>query len=187
LIDTVDATHLDQMTTIKRYSNRKLYNTDACQYVTLEEIAGILKANGDVRVIDHRTGADLTTLTLLQVVLEQERQIGGLLPAVLLKRIIQRGDQKIQLVKESLQSIWVSHRQIDDEISKRTRALVSSEKISNEEAERIRALLINLEPVGTSESDPSVGNSYQLAIEQLHQELDSLRQELQALKIRTTN
>lgn len=175
------------MTTIKRYSNRKLYNTDTCQYVTLEEIAGILKADGDVRVIDHRTGADLTTLTLLQVVLEQERQIGGLLPVVLLKRIIQSGDQKIQMVKESIQSILVNQKQVDDEISKRTQALVSREKISNEEAERIRALLIDLEPVGTLESGPSVDNGYQLAIGQLHQELDLLRQELQMLKIHTTN
>ena len=175
------------MTTIKRYSNRKLYNTDTCQYVTLEEIAGILKADGDVRVIDHRTGADLTTLTLLQVVLEQERQIGGLLPAVLLKRIIQSGDQKIQMFKESLQSIRVIHRQVDDEIGKRLQALVSGEKISNEEAERIRALLIDLAPISNLESVPSADNGYQLAIDQLHQELDSLRQELQALKTRNTN
>ncbi len=175
------------MTTIKRYSNRKLYNTDTCQYVTLEEIAGILKADGDVRVIDHRTGADLTTLTLLQVVLEQERHIGGLLPAVLLKRIIQSGDQKIQMFKESLQSIRVSHRQVDDEIGKRLQALVSGEKISNEEADRIRALLIEQMPFNISESEPSADYDYQLAIEQLHQELDSLRQELQAIKIRTTD
>ena len=170
------------MTTIKRYSNRKLYNTDTYQYVTLEEIAGILKADGDVRVIDHRTGADLTTLTLLQVVLEQERQIGGLLPAVLLKRIMQNGDPKIHMVKESLQSIWKSHRQDDDEIEKRLQTLVSSEQISYEEAEHIRALLIELAPAGNSDNESSVDNGYELAIDQLHQELDSLRQELQALK-----
>ncbi len=169
------------MTIIKRYTNRKLYNTDTCQYVTLEEIASILRADGDVRVIDHHTGIDLTTLTLLQVILEQERHIGGLLPAVLLKRIIRSGDQKIQMVKESLQSIWKSHRQVDDEIEKRLQALVSSEKISYEEAERIRALLMT-GASRNSDNESSVDNGYELAIDQLHQELDSLRQELQALK-----
>ena len=71
------------MITIKRYTNRKLYNTDSRQYITLDDIAAILNDGCDIRVVDHRTGMDLTTLTLLQVILEQERQIGGLLPSVL--------------------------------------------------------------------------------------------------------
>src|SRR5512135_361111 len=72
------------MPLIKRYANRKLYDTEAKRYVTLEDLAGFVRQGEDVRVVDHATGEDLTSQTLFQIIFEEEKKIGGLLPQVFL-------------------------------------------------------------------------------------------------------
>ena len=68
------------MPVIKRYPNRKLYDTTAKQYVSLEGIADLVRQGAEVQVVDHATGEDLTTLTLTQIIVEQERLQSGFLP-----------------------------------------------------------------------------------------------------------
>ena len=65
------------MPQIKRYPNRKLYDTEAKRYVTLDELAGLIQAGADIQVIDHESGEDLTNVTLTQVVLEQQKKSSG--------------------------------------------------------------------------------------------------------------
>ena len=55
---------------IKRYSNRKLYDTQESRYVTLEELEGMIRAGKEIRVTDASTGEDLTSVTLAQILLE---------------------------------------------------------------------------------------------------------------------
>lgn len=59
---------------IKRYANRKLYDTGRSCYVTLEEIGVLVKAGQAVRIVDNRTGEDLSSVTLAQVVVEEEKK-----------------------------------------------------------------------------------------------------------------
>jgi polyhydroxyalkanoate synthesis repressor PhaR len=59
---------------IKRYTNRKLYDTVESRYVTLDEIAEMIKAGGEVKVIDNRTKDDLTAVTLAQIIFEEEKK-----------------------------------------------------------------------------------------------------------------
>ncbi|MGD8806379.1 MAG: polyhydroxyalkanoate synthesis regulator DNA-binding domain-containing protein, partial [Chloroflexota bacterium] len=61
------------MILIKRYPNRKLYNTEAKQYVTLEGIAELIRQGQEVQITDHQTGEDLTAVTLTQIIFEQEK------------------------------------------------------------------------------------------------------------------
>ena len=68
------------MPVIKRYSNRKLYNTQAKRYITLEGIADLIRQGGDVHVVDHETGDDITALIQAQTILELERKLKGGLP-----------------------------------------------------------------------------------------------------------
>ena len=56
---------------IKRYTNRKLYDTVESRYVTLEEIAGMIKAGAEVKIVDNRTKEDLTSVTLAQIIFEE--------------------------------------------------------------------------------------------------------------------
>ena len=54
--------------TVKRYSNRKLYDTERSKYVTLEEIADMIKAGEEVKIIDNKSKEDLTSATLAQII-----------------------------------------------------------------------------------------------------------------------
>src|SRR5258706_8911140 len=76
--------------TIKRYANRKLYDTRDSRYVTLDHIAAMVRAGDDVRVIDNTTRADLTTATLAQIIFEEEKKTPRLSVAGL-RKIIQGG------------------------------------------------------------------------------------------------
>ena len=76
--------------TIKRYANRKLYDTRDSRYVTLDHIAAMVRAGDDVRVVDNTTRADLTTATLAQSIFEEEKKTPRLSVAGL-RKIIQGG------------------------------------------------------------------------------------------------
>jgi polyhydroxyalkanoate synthesis repressor PhaR len=76
--------------TIKRYANRKLYDTRDSRYVTLDHIAAMVRAGDDVKVVDNTTRSDLTTATLAQIIFEEEKKTPRLTVAGL-RKIIQGG------------------------------------------------------------------------------------------------
>lgn len=90
------------MPIIKRYPNRKLYDTEAKRYVTLESITQMIQNGQDVQVIDYETGDDLTNLTLSQIIFEQEKKGSGFLPRALLTNLIQASGQTIDQVRRTL-------------------------------------------------------------------------------------
>jgi len=75
---------------IKRYANRKLYNTAASRYITLRGIAELLENGEEVKVLDNETGEDMTAVTLSQILVETERG-GRSVPGTLLSELFQRG------------------------------------------------------------------------------------------------
>lgn len=77
---------------IKKYSNRRLYDTENNAYVTLTQVAGIIKNGRTVEVIDAKTMEDVTAFTLTQIVLEEARKKNFLLPIPLLHLMIQFGE-----------------------------------------------------------------------------------------------
>ena len=79
---------------VKKYANRRLYDTQASRYITLEELADKVRAGSDVRVIDAQTEADLTQSTLTQIILEG-RGAGRLLPVPVLLRLVRMGDDAL--------------------------------------------------------------------------------------------
>lgn len=82
------------MLVVKKYPNRRLYDTAESRYITLEDLANRVKSGSDVLVQDATTGADLTQATLTQIILESR---GGarLLPVPLLVRLIRLGDEAL--------------------------------------------------------------------------------------------
>lgn len=81
---------------VKRYGNRKLYDTSESRYVTLEEIGRWVKAGEDVSIVENDSGEDLTAVTFAQIILEEERRNNGLLPLRVLRDLIQHGEQAFQ-------------------------------------------------------------------------------------------
>ena len=82
------------MITIKKYSNRRLYDTDQSRYITLDELAERIRLGADVRVVDAGSDRDLTQATLVQIVLES-RGAARLLPPPLLVAMIRMGDDAL--------------------------------------------------------------------------------------------
>ncbi len=80
---------------IKRYSNRKLYDTERSRYVTLDEIAKMVKAGDEVVIIDNETKEDLTSVTLTQIIYEEEKR-GSRMPLGMLRNLIQTGGSTLQ-------------------------------------------------------------------------------------------
>lgn len=79
--------------TIKKYGNRRLYDSSASCYVNLDEIAAMIRAGEEVEVVDAKTGEDLTRVTLTQIILEDARQQPTGLPLELLRHLIVATDQ----------------------------------------------------------------------------------------------
>ncbi len=76
----------------KKYANRRIYDTHASAYVTLEELADVVRQGGEVKIIDAKTKEDVTAVILTQIVLEQAKRKNALLPSPVLHLIIQYGD-----------------------------------------------------------------------------------------------
>ena len=84
---------MDKSIIVKKYPNRRLYNTDTSSYITLEDLSKLIKSNYQVKVIDAKTGDDLTKITLTQVILEQQQHGYDILPIELLQQIIKLQNQ----------------------------------------------------------------------------------------------
>ena len=89
----------DQPTTIKKYANRRLYNTGTSTYVTLEDLAAMVKDGEDFLVYDAKTGDDITRQVLAQIIFEQENKAGqNLLPTTFLRQLIRFYGDSMQMV-----------------------------------------------------------------------------------------
>lgn len=125
------------MVIIKRYPNRKLYNTVAKQYITLEGIADLIRAGNEIQVIDHASGEDLTALTLTQIILEQQKKQGGLMTNSFLTGLIRTGGDRLSALQRSLPSPLQFWKQIDEEIKGRIHSLVQQGELSGDEGKSL--------------------------------------------------
>ena len=78
----------DKPLLIKRYASRRLYNTETSDYVTLEDIAGFIRAGREVQIIDLKSGDDLTRQYLLQIIAEHESRGENILPVDVLNDLV---------------------------------------------------------------------------------------------------
>ncbi|RME84511.1 MAG: hypothetical protein D6785_05460 [Planctomycetota bacterium] len=87
---------------IKRYSNRKLYDTVRKRYLTLAEVGELVAQGYEIQIIDNETGNDLTALTLSQIIYEHEKKHNGFVPKNLLTTLIQKGNDILNRLPYSL-------------------------------------------------------------------------------------
>ena len=86
---------------IKRYTNRKLYDTVESRYVTLDEIAEMVKAGTEVKILDNRTKEDLTSVTLAQIIFEEEKKTSKMSLRTLKELIRHGGERAAQIVEDT--------------------------------------------------------------------------------------
>jgi polyhydroxyalkanoate synthesis repressor PhaR len=146
------------MPVIKRYPNRKLYDTKAKRYVTLEGIAELIRQGEDVAVVDHASGEDLTAVSLTQIIAEQEKKRSGFLPEAVLTGLVRAGGETLSTLRRSLALPLNLSRQVDEEIERRLQELVHQGELAADEAWRLFDRLLTVdhrpaEPAWPTEED----------------------------------
>lgn len=129
------------MPVIKRYPNRKLYNTETKQYITLDEISTLIRDGVEVRVVDHTSGEDLTAVTLTQIIFELEKKQSGFLPRSILSGLIQAGGERIGAIQRTLASALGLSRLVDEEIRHRLNILAEGGELAEAEIQKLQEKL----------------------------------------------
>jgi polyhydroxyalkanoate synthesis repressor PhaR len=122
---------------IKKYPNRKLYNTRSSAYITLDEMAELVRQGVDLQVLDHASGDDLTSVTLSQILVDQERKRDGNFTAPLLSALVQAGGDAFEAVRRIFLSPFDIGRLFDEEIDRRINLLIASDEIEAQEGAKI--------------------------------------------------
>lgn len=108
-------TRMAETRIIKRYANRKLYDTEHSRYVTLDQISEMIRAGDDVKIVDNKTKEDLTTVTLAQIIFEEEKKQRSFLPLNAMRNIIQSGGEWFAEAQRRVQSILPGKRKDSDD------------------------------------------------------------------------
>jgi polyhydroxyalkanoate synthesis repressor PhaR len=95
----------DDVVIIKKYANRRLYNTESSTYITLEYLAGMVREKREFKVIDAKTGEDITHSVLTQIIMEEESRGTTMLPVNFLRQLIAMyGDSMQSMVPQYLEA-----------------------------------------------------------------------------------
>ena len=143
------------MRVIKRYSNRKLYDLEEKQYITLDQIANLVREGKELQVVDNATGEDLTALTLSQIILEQEKKQSGFLPHSVLSALVEAGGKPISSLRQRLETPLGFLRQVDDEIERRIQTLIQRGELAEESGRKLRDQLLEHSPLMGSAFNPN--------------------------------
>ena len=104
---------------LKKYANRRLYDTEKSEYVTLNQVADLIRQGRQVEIIDAKTKEDVTAFILTQIILEEAKNKNFLLPVPVLHLIIQYGDNILgEFFEKYLQQMiqtYLGHKQAMDE------------------------------------------------------------------------
>ncbi len=156
---------------IKRYTNRKLYDTVESRYVTLDEIAEMVKQGVEVKIVDNRTKEDLTSVTLAQIIFEEEKKKNQMPLAVLREIIRHPGESisgffqkeiapRVQSIREDAERL-LRREEGDDFLKSSQRVLESFQRNVDE---RVKAVVENV--IGNL---PALGRDMQALMTRLEQ------------------
>jgi polyhydroxyalkanoate synthesis repressor PhaR len=110
---------MDEKSVYKKYGNRRLYDTEKSRYVTLDDIAQVVRQGRQVQIVDDKTKEDVTAFILTQIVLEASRKKNFLLPVPLLHLIIQFGgnvlNEFFQKYLEQIIKNYMNYQSVADE------------------------------------------------------------------------
>lgn len=175
------------MLLVKRYPNRKLYDTEAKKYVTLDGISDLIRSGREVQVVDHASGEDLTTVILTQIIFEQEKKNTGFLPKSVLRGLVQAGGDTVTSLRKTLATPLEMLSHVDEEIRKRVDQLIKGGEMTFEEGQRMIDSLVRKEnPVKTPVEDQDPPDELPNRLADLgvptRKEIDSLKAQLESLE-----
>ncbi len=144
---------------IKRYSNRKLYDTQSSQYVTLEQIAQMIRQGEEVLVLDNSSKEDLTSVTLAQIIFEEEKRQKNFISLGAMRQLIQSGGASLsELAQQAQARVRSVFRKGDGE----------SKIIEHEEATELR----RQDPTDNPSAVRELLERWQIALEEWQRRVD---------------
>ena len=172
---------------IKRYTNRKLYDTVESRYVTLDEIAEMIKEGAEVKIVDNRSKDDLTSVTLAQIIFEEEKKQNQM-PLSVLREIIRHPSETLQgfIQKEVSPRVASFREEAEQRIDKLLRRdeeggdLLKSSQKALEDWQRRMDERVKTVVEGVLGNLPALGRDMQTLLnrlEQLEKKVDSLERE----------
>ncbi|HEV8474256.1 MAG TPA: polyhydroxyalkanoate synthesis regulator DNA-binding domain-containing protein [Methylomirabilota bacterium] len=159
---------------VKRYSNRKLYDTQESRYVTLEEIEEMIRAGREISVVDAASGEDLTSVTLTQIILENERNHRANLPSAFLHQLIKHGEAWHDVVQRTMRS------SLEGFVSSQR----DMERVFREWSARAGWGPVTGTTAATATTDPKREGGAEAEAEKLREEVSALRDRLRSLEER---
>lgn len=113
---------MDQKILIKKYPNRRLYNTETSGYITIKDVAELIKLGHRVEVRDVTNGEDVTALVLTQIIMDKAKNNQGLLPVSLLHLVIQFGENLLheffdKYLEKTMESYLIYRKTMDDQVN----------------------------------------------------------------------
>jgi polyhydroxyalkanoate synthesis repressor PhaR len=184
---------------VKKYANRRLYNTATSSYVTLDDLATLIKEGGDFVVHDAKTGEDLTRSVLTQIIVEQEQKGQNLLPISFLRQLISfYGDSMQFLVPGYLEQAMVAFARNQEQMRKNLRATFGIfpfgqfEEMGKQNMALFEQALKMLSPYGRAAKEPtetpqssperkSAPEGEDPRLRRLESQVEALREQLDAL------
>src|SRR5580692_7793824 len=179
---------------VKKYANRRLYNTATSSYVTLEDLAKLIKDGGDFIVHDAKTNEDITRSVLTQIIVEQEQKGQNLLPISFLRQLISfYGDSMQFLVPGYLEQAMVAFARNQDQMRDTLRATFGIfpfgqfEEMGKQNMALFERALRMLGPYGldekptAAEAEPPKASAEDPRLKRLEAQIDALTRQLEAL------
>ncbi len=173
---------------VKKYANRRLYNTESSTYITLDNLADMVRDGRDFVVYDAKTGEDITRSVLTQIIVEEENKGRNLLPTGFLRQLIGfYGDSMQTLVprylEQALESFAQQQEQMRDAVQKTMGTFFpfDMEEVGRQNRammERAMSLFTPFRPEHGGPTPPAAATSRDTEIEGLHAEIADLRRQL---------
>jgi len=189
-----DNSHEAKPVVVKKYANRRLYNTATSSYVTLDDLAKLIKEGGDFVAHDAKTGEDITRSVLTQIIVEQEQKGQNLLPISFLRQLISLyGDSMQFLVPGYLEQAMLAFAQNQEQMRKNLQATFGIfpfgqfEEMGKQNMALFERAVRMLTPYGREEKPPSPdteaprANDEDPRLKRLEAQIDALTQQLKAL------
>ncbi len=165
------------MVLIKRYPNRKLYDTVAKQYISLAGVEQLVHQGAEIKVIDNSSGEDLTAFTLAQIILGQGRKREGFPAHSFLADWMRNSGERFSGLMTNLRATGYFVRQIDEEIKIRLQNLSNAGELSEKEAAQLAEKLSS--PAATQANESRL--KLELPQQMLQQSLQQSLQDIEAL------
>ena len=179
---------------VKKYANRRLYNTATSSYVTLDDLARMIKSGGDFVASDAKTGEDITRSVLTQIIVEQEQKGQNLLPISFLRQLIGLyGDSMQFLVPGYLEQAMLAFAQNQEQMRRNLQATLGIfpfgqfEEMGKQNIALFERALQMLAPYRREEKPPSPdtgaspANDEDPRLKRLEAQIDALTQQLRDL------